>query len=94
MLARVGVKVNLMAQPKAQYFGKILKPGGYQTSFYLLGWTPARSDSHNVLTTLSVAVTIRRSARGESNLGGYCNPKLDELTDKLLVESDAAKRDR
>ena len=49
MLARIGVKVNLLAQPKAQYFAKVLKPGGYQTSFYLLGWTPGTSDSHNVL---------------------------------------------
>src|ERR1700758_931656 len=43
MLARIGVKVNLLAQPKAQYFAKVLKPGGFQTSFYLLGWTPASS---------------------------------------------------
>ena len=49
MLARIGVKVNLLAQPKAQYFAKVLKPGGYQTSFYLLGWTPGTSDAHNVL---------------------------------------------
>ena len=50
MLARIGVKVNLLAQPKALYFAKVLKPGGYQTSFYLLGWTPGTSmDSHNVL---------------------------------------------
>ena len=49
MLARIGVKVNLLAQPKAQYFAKVLKPGGYQTSFYLLGWTPGTLDSHNVL---------------------------------------------
>src|ERR1700727_2252697 len=50
MLARIGVKVDLLAQPKAQYFAKVLKPGGYQTSFYLLGWTPASLDSQNVLT--------------------------------------------
>jgi peptide/nickel transport system substrate-binding protein len=37
MLARVGVKIELLAQPKQQYFAKVLKPGGYQTSFYLLG---------------------------------------------------------
>ncbi len=40
MLARIGVKINLLAQPKALYFAKILKPGGFQTSFYMLGWTP------------------------------------------------------
>jgi len=94
MLARVGVKVNLMAQTKALYFGKILKPGGYQTSFYLLGWTPGTLDSHNVLhDILGCRNDPKDSGRGESNVGGYCNPKLDELTDKLLVESDAAKRD-
>lgn len=49
MLARVGIKVNLLAQPKALYFAKVLKPGGFQTSFYLLGWTPNTLDSHNVL---------------------------------------------
>ena len=49
MLARIGVKINLLAQPKAQYFAKVLKAGGFQTSFYLLGWTPATSDSQNVL---------------------------------------------
>ena len=52
MLARIGVKINLLAQPKAQYFAKVLKPGGYQTSFYLLGWTPGTSDAHNVLNDI------------------------------------------
>src|SRR6478736_9350663 len=49
MLARIGVKVTLLAQPKALYFAKILKPGGYKSSFYLLGWTPGTMDSQNVL---------------------------------------------
>jgi peptide/nickel transport system substrate-binding protein len=30
---------------------------------------------------------------GNMNLGGYCNPKVEELTNKILVESDKAKRD-
>jgi peptide/nickel transport system substrate-binding protein len=32
--------------------------------------------------------------RGEANLGGYCNKELDALTDKVLVETDTAKRDQ
>lgn len=94
MLARVGVKVNLMAQPKAQYFGKVLKAGGYQTSFYLLGWTPGTFDSHNVLHDIEGCRDNPQSARGESNLGNYCNKKHDELADKVLVENDKAKRDQ
>jgi peptide/nickel transport system substrate-binding protein len=93
MLARIGVKVNLLAQPKAQYFAKVLKPGGYQTSFYMLGWTPASSDSHNVLYDILGCRDDSKSSRGEANLGGYCNKQMDALTDKVLLETDAAKRD-
>jgi peptide/nickel transport system substrate-binding protein len=91
MLARIGVKVNLNAQPKAQYFAKVLKAGGYKTSFYLLGWTPGTFDSHNVLFDIH-GCRAEGSPRGESNLGGYCNKKVDEITDRILGESDATKR--
>ena len=94
MLARIGVKINLLAQPKAQYFAKVLEAGGYQTSFYLLGWTPGTSDAHNVLYDIMGCRDDRKSSRGNANLGGYCNKTLDELTNKVLVESDATKRDQ
>src|SRR5438477_10469239 len=93
MLARIGVKVNLLAQPKAQYFAKVLKPGGYQTSFFLLGWTPGTLDAHNVLYDVVGCRDDPKSSRGEANLGGYCNKKLDALADKVLIEPDMAKRD-
>jgi peptide/nickel transport system substrate-binding protein len=91
MLARIGVKVNLNAQPKAQYFAKVLKAGGYKTSFYLLGWTPGTFDSHNVMFDIH-GCRADGSPRGESNLGGYCNKDFDALTDKVLVEADTTKR--
>jgi len=95
MLARIGVKVNLLAQPKAQYFAKVLKPGNYQTSFFLLGWTPSSLDSHNVLhDIMGCRDDAKDPTRGEANLGGYCNKDLDALTDKVLVETDTAKRDQ
>jgi peptide/nickel transport system substrate-binding protein len=95
MLARIGIKVDLLAQPKAQYFAKVLKPGGYKTSLFLLGWTPATGDSHNVLhDILGCRDDPKDPTRGEANLGGYCNKELDALTDKILVESDTSKRDQ
>jgi len=94
MLARIGVKVNLLAQPKAQYFAKVLKPGGYQTSFFLLGWTPGTSDSHDVLNQILGCRDDPKVNRGEANLGGYFNKKIDELAAKVLVEPDTAKRDQ
>ena len=91
MLARVGVKINLLAQPKQLYFAKVLKASGFQTSFYLLGWTPGTLDAHNVMYDI---MGCRDDRRGNSNLGNYCNKDFDALTDKVLQETDTAKRDQ
>lgn len=93
MLARIGVKINLLAQPKAQFFAKVLKPGGFQTSFYLIGWTPATLDAHNVMFDIMGCRDDPKTPRGETNLGGYCNRTFDALTDQVLIETDTAKRD-
>jgi peptide/nickel transport system substrate-binding protein len=86
-LARIGVKVNLTAETKNTYFPKILRR---DTSFYLLGWTPSTTDSHDALYNLMATPTEK--GQGQYNLGGYSNPKLDELTQKIQVETDQAKR--
>jgi peptide/nickel transport system substrate-binding protein len=91
MLARVGVKVNLNAQPKAQYFARVLASGGFDTSFYLLGWTPGSFDSWNVLSNL-IGCRDDAGNGGMFNLGGYCNEDVDGLTAQILVENDPNKR--
>ncbi|WP_169545916.1 ABC transporter substrate-binding protein [Sneathiella aquimaris] len=91
MLAKVGVKVNLLAQPKSKYFGKVLATGGFDTSFYLLGWTPGTMDSENVLSSL-LSCQNKETKTGLFNLGNYCNAKVDELTVKVGSETDQAKR--
>jgi peptide/nickel transport system substrate-binding protein len=93
MLARVGVKINLLAQPKAKYFAKILVSGGYDTSFYLLGWTPGSFDSWNILANM-YRCRDEKGGGGNNNVGNYCNPKVEALTQQVLVESDTAKRDQ
>ncbi len=86
-LARIGVKVNLQAETKVSYFPKILRR---DTSFYLLGWTPGTTDSHDALSNLMA--TPNDKGQGQFNLGWYSNPKLDELTHKIQSETDEAKR--
>jgi len=87
MLARVGIKVNLMAESKATYFPKILSRN---TSFYLLGWTPGSYDSHNPLFALMA--TPGAGGQGQFNLGSYSNARVDELTRAIAVETDQSKR--
>src|SRR5437879_13375417 len=91
MLARIGIKIKLLAQPKQQYFAKVLKPGGYQTSFYMLGWTPATSDSQNVLYDIMGCRDEPKSNRGEANLGGYCNKNMGEIADNVMLEPACRK---
>jgi peptide/nickel transport system substrate-binding protein len=92
MLSRVGVKIDLLAQPKAKYFAKILVSGGYDSSFYLLGWTPSSFDSWNVLANM-YRCRDEKGAGGNNNVGNYCDPKMEEYIKKVLVETDVAKRD-
>ena len=89
MLARVGIHIDLNAQTKSKYFNKVMPPN-YNTDFYLLGWTPATYDAHNVLYTL---FGTRDGKRGEINVGGYSNPTLDALIEKIGTETDGARRD-
>jgi peptide/nickel transport system substrate-binding protein len=87
MLARVGVKVNLLAETKAIFFPKVLRR---DTSFYLFGWAPASLDSHNTLFAL--VATPGPDGRGQFNVGGYSNPKVDALIDRIATERDPGKR--
>ena len=91
MLAKIGVKVNLLAQTKSKYFGKVLAQNNYDTSFFLLGWTPSTVDSHNVISSL-IACRGGEDKLGSFNLGGYCNPKINNLAAMIQSETDQAKR--
>jgi len=104
MLAKVGIDVDLLAQPKAQYFPKILAPN-VDTSFYLLGWTPGSFDSWNPIYNLNGCPRLSDDgaiwadgarddiSNGKFNLGGYCNPEVDALAGRILSETDAGARD-
>ncbi len=87
-LARIGVKVNLQAETKGTYFPRVLRR---DTSFYMLGWMPATYDAHNAMTALMACVDDKGA--GQFNLGGYCNPKVDQLTRQVQSEVDKARRD-
>jgi peptide/nickel transport system substrate-binding protein len=87
MLARIDVKVDLMAETKVTYFPKILSRN---TSFYLLGWTPDSYDAQNAIYAL--LMTPAPSGQGLFNLGSYSNKRVDELGAQIASELDQTKR--
>ena len=86
MLARVGVKANLLAQTRTKYFEKILSRN---TTFSLLGWQPLSYDAHS---TLQDVINTPREKVGTYNVGSFSNPRIDQLTDMIETEIDPAKR--
>ena len=88
MLARIGVRVTLAAQTRVRFFAEVNAPR-YNTSFYLLGWTPNTYDAHNALFNLA---GTRDGSRGVFNNGGYSNPAFDALVDRIGVETTPATR--
>ena len=92
MLARVGVKVDLNAEPKSKFFASISAAGGFDSSFYLLGWTPSTLESFNVFQYI-MGCRDPKTNWGGNNVGDYCNPKVDALAREALQEPDEEKRD-
>jgi len=86
MLARAGIKVNLLAQTRTKYFEKIL---GRNTTFSLLGWQPLSYDAHS---TFQETMYTPAGKSGTYNVGSYSNPKIDELTNAVETEADPVKR--
>jgi peptide/nickel transport system substrate-binding protein len=86
MLARVGIKVNLLAQTRTKYFEKILSRN---TTFSLLGWQPLSYDAHS---TLQDVINTPSDKIGTYNVGSFSDPRIDALTSAIEVEIDPAKR--
>lgn len=88
MLARIGITVHADIRPKSRFF-KDIGPPDFATDLYLLGWAPTTYDAHNVLLNL---VASRSGSQGAINFGGYANPDLDRVIERIGVESDPAAR--
>lgn len=98
MLNAVGVKATLNAESKTRVFPRYQKG---DTSFFLLGWTPASIDMHqtffyNVATNPANVASGAPTEKGQGswNKAGYSNPKVDELLRQISREIDQEKRNK
>ncbi len=89
MLSRIGIRAKLRAMPFGQYVRLVSPP--YESSLFYVGWSASTYDTHNTLLNLLVT-RAAGSPRGIFNVGGYSNPRVDQLTDLIRVELDQPKR--
>ena len=85
MWARIGVKVNLTAQPGSNYNRKLLAG---ECDLYIIGWANTPQ-----LNAFSILNNVMRKG-GRWNPGGYSNPKIDELVQKIASEVDDNERQK
>jgi peptide/nickel transport system substrate-binding protein len=87
MWTQIGVNTKVNTMPRAVYFPKLEKT---DTSMFMLGWGGGSTDA--IFTLQPVLSSYNGKGDGDFNYGRYANPKVDELTAKVKVEMDPAKR--
>ncbi len=90
MWAKIGLKVNVNAMPRAQFFPKVLT---FDSSAGLVGWGASTFDALYSLQSLS-ATFDKKSGNGISNIGRVSNPRMDQLIAQIRDEEDSVKRNR
>ena len=90
MLSKIGVKLRLDAEPRGKFFQKLLT-FDHSADLFLMGWTSESGDAFNALVNLA-ATRDKEAHRGDANFGGYFNPKLDALLQRIAGETDEEKR--
>jgi peptide/nickel transport system substrate-binding protein len=90
MITRIGINTTPNPKPKAIFFQKT-DVANRDTSMYIFGAYPTTVDSHTILESY---MHTTRLGRGDFNVAGYSNPKMDALIDGVMSELDPAKRDQ
>jgi peptide/nickel transport system substrate-binding protein len=88
MLARIGIKIKLIAQGKSLHFALVEKEPP-QAEFFLLGWGAPTFDSHFIFSFLYHS---RTNKEGHYNATRYADANVDSMIESLASESDQAKR--
>ena len=86
MLGKIGIKVDLLAQPRLLHAGKL---GRRDTSFFLHSWGTNTFDAH---ATMDMLMFTPGPGVGTWNVGSYSNESLDRSIRAISSELDMSKR--
>jgi peptide/nickel transport system substrate-binding protein len=83
-LAKVGIKLKVIATPKAVFFPKVDR---YESAFFLAGWGTLSWQG-----TMNSFFREKRGPFGRANRGRFSNPDLEKKIDVSNITMDEAKR--
>ena len=87
MWTRIGVQTQLEMMP-----GAIYSPRGVKHEFAMGLWSWSNGTAEAGYTLVNILGTQNGSDRGVSNVSGYANARMDQLTDEALATIDAERR--
>ena len=87
MWTRIGVQTQLEMQP-----GAIYGPRGVKHGFAMGMWSWSNGTAEAGYTLVNVLGTQNGTDRGVSNVNGFANAQMDQLTDEGLATIDPDKR--
>lgn len=89
-LSQIGIRVTPRAQTTSRWAQQV-NPPGYDTSFAMLSYSPNTYDAYQFLSIIA-HTRDAASGKGGFNIGGYSNPDLDALIDKIGTTTDLEAR--
>ncbi len=90
MLAKIGIRVRVNAQPKARFFPD--EEAG-EFSFFLIGWTNPNGDGYGTFDHLLHTLDPATNLGGANTSTHYTNAELDRLAEAASAEFDAGRRE-
>jgi peptide/nickel transport system substrate-binding protein len=85
-LAKVGVRLKVIATPKAVFFPKVDR---YESPFMLAGWGTMSWQG-----TMNAFFREQKGSNGRTNRGRFSNPELERKMEEANRVMDEAKRDK
>jgi peptide/nickel transport system substrate-binding protein len=89
-LARVGIKVEVQAMPKARFFP--LEQAG-DASFFLIGWANTNGDGNGTFDHLLHTMDPDKNLGGSNTSTRFSDPEIDRLSQAAASEFDPARRE-
>jgi peptide/nickel transport system substrate-binding protein len=92
MLARLGIRMEVVTEPKSVFFPRVTNQSGERASLMLLAWGSAWTGDAS--GALAQTLHTRQQGLGTWNLGNYSNPAVDSLIQRSTTLTDRAERSR
>ena len=94
MLSRLGLKMNVVTQPKSVFFTQMTNHSGDRGSLLLLAWGSAWTGDASGILNQTLHSYDKAKGMGTWNLGHYSNAEVDKMVQEANVAVDRDKKGR